>query len=226
MESQSRKHYRLLSLITSLNITFQLVSDVTAGKLISVFGYPVSITVLYFPVTYIISDILTEVYGYAKARKVLWTTLLCSVLAGIIYQVVAIWTPASIFSQNEAYVKVLQSVPRILLGGWLAVFSGDIANNFTLAKLKVMTEGKLLWLRTISSTVVGQLVNTAVFYIVALSGILPNSVLVQAIVIGWIIKTLVEIIFTPLTYVVVAWLKRVENEDFYDRDTNFNPFNL
>jgi queuosine precursor transporter len=226
MESQPKKFYRLLSLITSLNITFQLVSDVTAGKLISVFGYPVSITVLYFPITYIISDVLTEVYGYAKARKVLWTTLLCSVLAGVVYQIVAAWTPASVFSQNEAYVKVFQSVPRILLGGWLAVFSGDIANNFTLAKLKVMTEGKLLWLRTISSTIVGQLINTAVFYIVALGGILPNSVLVQAILVGWIIKTLVEIVFTPITYAVIGWLKRIENEDFYDRGTNFNPFNL
>jgi queuosine precursor transporter len=226
MERQFGKNYRYLTLITSLNITFQLISDVTAGKLISIFGYPVSITVLYFPVTYIISDILTEVYGYAKARKVLWTTLLCSVIAGVVYQIVAVWTPASVFSENEAYVKVFQSVPRILLGGWLAVFSGDIANNFTLAKLKVITEGRFLWLRTISSTFVGQLVNTAVFYVVALGGVLPNSVLIQAILVGWTMKTLVEIVFTPMTYTVVAWLKRVEHEDFYDRDTNFNPFNL
>jgi queuosine precursor transporter len=226
MSNQLIKHYKLLGLITSLNITFQLISDVTAGKLISVFGYPVSITVLYFPVTYIISDVLTEVYGYAKARKVLWTTLLCSVIAGIVYQVVASWTPASVFPDNAAYVKVFQSVPRILLGGWLAVFSGDIANNFTLAKLKILTEGKFLWLRTISSTVFGQLVNTAVFYIVALGGILPSNILTQAILVGWILKTLVEVVFTPITYAVVAWLKKVEHEDFYDRDTNFNPFNL
>jgi queuosine precursor transporter len=226
MSSQSIKHYKLLSLITSLNITFQLISDVTAGKLISVFGYPVSITVLYFPITYIISDVLTEVYGYAKARKVLWTTLLCSVIAGVVYQVVASWTPASVFPDNAAYVKVFQSVPRILFGGWLAVFSGDIANNFTLAKLKVLTEGKFLWLRTISSTVVGQFVNTAVFYIIALGGVLPSNVLIQAVLAGWILKTLVEVVFTPITYAVVSWLKKVEHEDFYDRDTNFNPFNL
>jgi queuosine precursor transporter len=203
-----------------------LISDVTAGKLVSIMGYPVSITVLYFPITYIISDILTEVYGYEKARKVLWTTLLCSVIAGIVYQIVAAWTPASIFSQNQAYVTVFQSVPRILLGGWLAVFTGDIANNFTLAKLKVITEGKFLWIRTISSTIVGQLVNTAVFYSVALSGILPNPILFQSILIGWLLKTLVEIVFTPITYIIVSYLKRIENEDFYDRDTNFNPFNL
>lgn len=226
MSSQATKHYKLLSLITSLNITFQLISDVTAGKLISIFGNPVSITVLYFPVTYIISDVLTEVYGYAKARKVLWTTLLCSVIAGIVYQVVASWTPASVFPDNAAYVKVFQSVPRILFGGWLAVFSGDIANNFTLAKLKVLTEGRFLWLRTISSTIVGQLVNTAVFYIIALGGVLPSNILIQAILAGWILKTLVEIVFTPITYAVVSWLKKVEHEDFYDRDTNFNPFNL
>lgn len=220
----NQKVYRFLTLITALNVTFQLVSDVTAGKLVAVFGYPVSITVLYFPFTYIISDILTEVYGYARARSVLWITLISSIIAGLAYQLVAFWPPADIFDQNSAYVTVFQTVPRILLGGWLAVFSGDIANNFTLAKLKVFTQGRLLWLRTISSTVVGQLVNTAVFYLVALSGILPSSALVQAIMVGWFLKTLVEVIFTPITYVIVSMLKKAEKEDFYDRDTNFNPF--
>jgi queuosine precursor transporter len=227
MENQpmsNQKSYRFLTLITALNVTFQLISDVTAGKLIAVFGYPVSITVLYFPFTYIISDILTEVYGYARARSVLWTTLISSVIAGLLYQVVALWPPANIFGQNDAYVTVFQTVPRILLGGWLAVFTGDIANNFTLAKLKLLTNGRFLWIRTISSTVIGQLVNTAVFYLVALSGILPTTALTQAIVVGWLLKTSVEVIFTPITYLIVSSLKKVEKEDFYDRDTNFNPF--
>jgi queuosine precursor transporter len=224
MQNQVQKIYRFLGIIACINVTFQLISDVTAGKLIAVFGYPVSITVLYFPFTYIISDILTEVYGYSRARSVVWITLICSIIAGLFYQVVAFWPPASVFGNNDAYVAVFQSVPRILIGGWLAVFSGDIANNFTLAKLKIITNGRFLWLRTISSTVVGQLANTAVFYVVALSGILPTVVLIQAILVGWLLKTLVEVIFTPITYIVVAGLKKAEKEDYYDRDTDFNPF--
>lgn len=223
-EMRETKVYKLLVLFTCLNIAFQLISDVTAGKLISILGFAVSITVLYFPFTYIISDILTEVYGYAKARSVLWITLLCSVLAGLLYQVVAYWPPVGFFENNDAYITVFSSVPRILIGGWLAVFAGDFSNNFCLAKLKVITKGKYLWLRTISSTIVGQLANTSTFYIIALSGLMPKNLLFQSIMAGWIIKTGVEVLFTPITYIIVGWLKKVENEDFYDKETNFNPF--
>ncbi len=216
--------FKLLGFFTALNITFQLISDVTAGKLIDVAGFAVSITVLYFPITYIISDIFTEVYGYARARRVLWLTMLCSVLAGTIYQFVAYWPGSKFFDANDSYVAVFKTVPRILLGGWIAVFVGDITNNFTLAKLKVATKGRFLWLRTILSTVVGQFTNTAAFYLIALSGIIPNPILFKSILAGWVIKTIVEVVFTPVTYLVVGWLKRVEGEDYYDQDTNFNPF--
>lgn len=218
--------FKMLGLFTCLNIAFQLISDVTAGKLISIAGYTVSITVLYFPLTYIISDVLTEVYGYAHARRVLWITLLCSLLAGSVYQVVAYFPPSPFFDKNQSYLDVFKSVPRILFGGWIAVFAGDIANNYMLAKLKIITKGRFLWIRTISSTVIGQLFNTAVFYIVALGGIIPNNLLANAIVAGWIIKTAVEIVFTPITYFVVGHLKIIENEDFYDYKTNFNPFSV
>jgi uncharacterized integral membrane protein (TIGR00697 family) len=155
---------------------------------------------------------------------VLWITLLCSLLAGVIYQIVAYLPPSPFFDKNQSYVDVFKSVPRILLGGWLAVFAGDITNNYTLAKLKILTKGRFLWTRTISSTVIGQLCNTAVFYVVALGGIIPNSLLVTAIIAGWVIKTAVEVAFTPITYFVVGRLKRIENEDHYDYKTNFNPF--
>ena len=142
------KGYKLLGFIACLNITFQLISDVTAGKLISVLGNSVSITVIYFPITYIISDILTEVYGYSKARSVLWITLFSSITAGFCFQLAAFIPPSPIFRDNNAYVTVFRSVPRILIGGWLAVFAGDFTNNFVLAKLKVATEGQHLWFRT------------------------------------------------------------------------------
>jgi uncharacterized integral membrane protein (TIGR00697 family) len=226
MQNQSNEKTRFFWSIVCVYITFQLISDVCAGKLIDLQGFPVSVTVLFFPVTYIFADILTEVYGYALARKALWIVLFASITAGVCYQITALWPPSTQFPNNDAYRTVLLQVPRTLIGGWLAVFAGEIANNYVLAKLKVATSGKHLWLRTISSTIVGQLFNTAIFYVVALGGILPTPVLMQAILVGWIAKTLVEVLFTPITYFVVARLKRLEGIDFYDRATDFNPFSF
>lgn len=219
-------NYKLLTFFLTLNVTFQLISDATAGKIISVFGVGVSVTVLYFPLVYVISDVVTEVYGYAASRRILWYTLAASVAAGLMYQLAIVVPPAPFFESQEAYSTVFGVVPRILLGGWLAVFAGDISNNFVLAKLKVYMSGSQLWVRTISSTLVGQFLNTAVFYVVALSGVLPAGVLFQAIVAGWLIKVGVEVVFTPLTYWIVDVVKKVEGVDHYDKDTNFNPFRL
>jgi hypothetical protein len=218
------KNTKYLFLIAALNITFQLISDATAAKIIVLFGYGVSITVLYFPVTYIISDVLTEVYGYARARMVLWVTLICSVTAGLIYQLAAYWPAADFFEAADAYPAVFGIVPRVLVGGWLAVVMGDFANNYIMAKMKVLTRGRWLWTRTIGSTIVGQGVNTAVFYVVALYGVIPTDALLTAVVAGWVLKTAVEVLFTPVTYAVVGWLKRTEGVDVYDTDTDFNPF--
>lgn len=217
------KTYRYLGLITVLYVAFQLISDITAGKIVQLGIFTVSATVLYFPVTYIFADILTEVYGYAKARAVVWQVLLASVVAGLIYQLV-VWLPPAVgFDANDAYSRVLGSVPRILLGGWIAVWAGGILNDYVLAKMKIWTNGKYLWTRTIGSTIVGEGVNTLLFYTIALYAILPNGLLISSILSGWFLKVLVEIIFTPVTYLVVAKLKKAENEDYYDRDTNFNP---
>lgn len=220
------KQYKLLGLLTVLNITFQLVSDVTAGKIISLFSYPVSVGVLFFPFVYIISDVMTEVYGYAQARRVLWLTLLSSVLAGLMYQLVVYIAPADIFNSNEAYQVVFGIVPRVLIGGWIAVFAGDFVNNYILAKMKVWSEGKNLWLRVVLSTVGGQFVNTILFYGIALSGILPTNVLIVSILSAWLLKVGVEIIFTPITTLVINKVKDIEGEDYYDRDTDFNPLSV
>lgn len=218
------KQYKFLGLLTVLYVTMQLVSDVTAGKIVQLFIFPVSVTVLYFPVTYIFADILTEVYGYACGRRVLWTVLLCSVLAGILYQFVVYLPPAPGFTANTAYVQVFGQVPRILFGGWIAVFVGEILNDYVLAKMKVWTAGKHLWSRLIASTVLGQFANTVLFYTIALFGVLPTSLLVNSILSGWFLKVLVEIALIPCTYWIVGVLKAAEKEDHYDRDTNFNPF--
>lgn len=220
------KTYTYLGLITVAYVAFQLISDVTAGKLITLGIFTVSATVLYFPFTYILSDILTEVYGYAVARNVVWQVLAVSVIAGLLYQVV-VWLPgAPGFDATDAYARVLGSVPRILIGGWVAVFVGSIANDFVLAKMKVWTSGKHLWARTIGSTIVGEGANTALFYTIALAGIIPTSLLFTSILSGWLIKVIVEVIMTPITYRIIAALKQAEGIDHYDRDTNFNPFSL
>jgi uncharacterized integral membrane protein (TIGR00697 family) len=111
----------------------------------------------------------------------------------------------------------------VLIGAWIAIFAGDIANNYVMAKLKIFSRGKYLWFRTISSTVVGQFVNTLVFYVIGLYRIIPVNLLFEAVLAGWLLKTGVEVVFTPVTYYVVGFLKRAENEDYYDHDTNFNP---
>lgn len=217
------KSYKYLGLITTLYIAFQLISDVTAGKIVQLGIFTVSATVLYFPITYIFSDILTEVYGYAKARSVVWQALLASVIAGIIYQLV-VWLPPAVgFDANDAFARVLGSVPRILLGGWIAVWVGGILNDYVLAKMKIWTKGKYLWTRTIASTIVGEGANTVLFYTIALYSVLPNNLLISSIISGWFLKTLVEVVLTPVTYYVVAKLKKTENEDYYDTNTDFNP---
>jgi uncharacterized integral membrane protein (TIGR00697 family) len=216
--------YKYLEFIVLLYVIFQLVSDVTAGKVVSIFGITVSVTVIYFPFTYLISDILTEVYGYAIARKVLWRVMFASILAALLYQVAVYIPPATHFEKGQSYTDVLGQVPRILVFGWIAVFSGDIVNNYVMAKMKVFTRGKHLWSRAIASTVAGQAVNTAVFYVGALYGVIPTDLLIMAVLYGWIIKSLVEIVFTPLTYAVTNYLKREEKVDYYDTNTSFNPF--
>lgn len=215
--------FKLFWPVVATYITFQLVSDISAGKIIGVGPATVSATVIFFPFTYIIADILTEVYGYERARRALWFVLGASILAGCLYQLVAALPPGSGFPNNDAYVTVLTQIPRVLLFGWIAVFCGDIANNFILSRLKVITRGRFLWLRTISSTIVGEGLNTSIFYFGALSGILPHDILLTAIFWGWGAKVAVEVLFTPFTYLIVGWLKRVEGVDVYDHGANYNP---
>lgn len=175
------KHYKLVGPITVLYVTLQLVSDVTAAKLIPFFDFPVSVTAIYFPLTYIFADVLTEVYGYAIGRRVLWTVLPCSALAAALYQLVAWLPPAPGFTGNAAYVQIFSQVPRIVLGSWVAVFAGEILNDYVIAKMKVMTGGKHLWSRLLGSTIAGQLMNTALFYTIGLYGVIPTKLLIESI---------------------------------------------
>ncbi len=207
--------YKYLGFIAGLNITFLLVSNFTAARIISIYGVGVSVTLLYFPLTYLIADILTEVYGYSHARSIIWLSIFCSVIGASIASW-QLWVPPAIFFKDDAaYHQVFSSSPKIAIAGLIAVLIGDFCNSYVLAKMKIWNKGQHLWLR---------IVNTLIFYGVALYGVLPNGVLLPSILVGWLGKSLVGLVMLPFTYPIVRYLKRTEGIDYYDYATNFNPF--
>ncbi|TAK12774.1 MAG: VUT family protein [Anaerolineae bacterium] len=229
------RNYKYLSFVTALFVTTLIISNIVAVKLVNLFGLFVPAAVILFPLAYIFGDVLTEVYGFARARRVIWTGFACNLLA-----VAAIWVagqlPAAPFwnggiydgpqAAQQAYDAILGFTPRLLLASFIAYLVGEFLNSFVLAKLKVRTQGRHLWLRTITSTIVGQGIDSAIFIAIAFYGIFDGSGLVQAILSQWFIKVAYETVATPLTYWVVNALKRAESEDYYDKDTNFNPLAL
>ena len=216
------KNYKFLNHIVLCNVFFAIVCIPTAGKLVDVAGVPLSISIYYFPFVYILADILTEVYGYAVARRVLWYCIFAQVLMTAIFQFVIFYPPSAVMTNNQSYVDVLSTAPRLVLFGTLAMFAGDIANNYVLAKMKVWTDGRYMSARFVTSTVCGQMVNTAVFYVFGLWGMIPTRLLTKSIVVASLTKVSVELLLLPLTLKVSLWLKRIENIDYFDKGTNFN----
>jgi queuosine precursor transporter len=208
------------------NVVFALVCIATSGKMIDVLGVPLSISIFYFPFLCVLSDVLTEVYGYAQARKSLWYIVFAQLFAVLVYQFVVYFPASVVMTNNQSFVDVLSAAPQLVLFGTVAVFLGDIANNYVLAKMKVMMNGRAPALRFVASTIVGQFVNTAIFYVFGLWGILPIENLMQSIVLASIVKIIVEIVMLPASLKLSSWLKQKEGIDVYDRDTDFNPLKL
>lgn len=185
--------------------------------------------VLFFPVSYIFGDILTEVYGYGRDRRVVWAGFGALVFASAMSAVVLALKPAA-DPFNAEYQTHLNAVfgntPRIMAASMIAFWCGSFANSYVLAKMKLWSEGRWLWTRTIGSTICGEFVDSSLFYVIAFYGIWPNQQLMSVIVAQYFLKTGWEVMMTPVTYKVVNFLKRKENEDYYDRSTNFNPFRL
>jgi len=185
--------------------------------------------VLFFPVSYIFGDILTEVYGYGRDRRVIWAGVSTLIFASVMSTVVLSLKPAA-DPFNAEYQKHLEGVfgntPRIVLASILAFWCGSFANSYVLAKMKIWTAGKWLWTRTIGSTVVGEFVDSSLFYVIAFYGIWPDQQVLTVAIAQYVLKTGWEIVMTPITYKVVNFLKRKEHEDYYDNNTNFNPFRL
>ena len=210
-------------LIVALFVTCLLTANITAVKLVQLFGLIVPAGVVIFPLSYIIGDVLTEVYGYRQARRVIWLGFVCNLIA-----VSAIWLgqilpAASFWDGQAAYERILGYTPRLLVASFLAYLVGEFANAMMLAKLKIATRGRWLWMRTIGSTLVGQGLDSLVFVTLAFAGTIPFAGLASAIITQWLVKTAYEAVVTPLTYVVVAFLKRHERLDVYDYGTRFNP---
>lgn len=184
--------------------------------------------VLFFPISYVFGDILTEVYGYARARKVIWSGFAALGFASIMASMVVALPPAPFWTHQAAYEVAFGSTWRIVLASMVAYFCGEFVNSMVLAKMKILTQGRHLWSRTIGSTIVGEAVDSALFYPLAFygSGIIPDDKLPVIMLAQFTLKVGVEVAFTPVTYLIVNWLKRAENEDYYDRQTNFNPFKL
>src|ERR1700752_3103970 len=216
--------YKFLNQIVLLNVFFAIICIPTAGKLIDVMGIPLSISIYYFPVVYIFADILTEVYGYAIARRVLWYCIFAQLLAIAIFEFVIFYPPSAVMINNQSYVDVLSAAPRLVLFGTLAMFAGDIANNYVLAKMKVWSNGRYISSRFVTSTVCGQLVNTAVFYVFGLWRMIPTHVLTKSIFVASLTKVSVELLLLPVTIKVSSWLKRSDNVDYTDKTANFKPF--
>jgi uncharacterized integral membrane protein (TIGR00697 family) len=223
---KANKQFRYLDLITALFVSILLISNIASSK-ITVFGpFTFDGGTILFPLSYIFGDILTEVYGYGKDRKVIWIGLICNLLMAAILMIVGALPPASDWHNQSAYDAILGLTPRIVFASITAYFVGEFLNSFTLAKMKIFTKGKFLWTRTVGSTLIGEFFDTMLFVTIAFSGLFSTPDLITLLVSNYIFKVGVEVLFTPVTYAVVNFLKRVEHEDYYDRKTNFNPFIL
>jgi uncharacterized integral membrane protein (TIGR00697 family) len=213
--------YRYLDFITAAFVAVLIISNVASSKIVNLGPFQFDGGTLLFPLAYIFGDVLTEVYGYKRSRRVIWTGFFWLFIAALSLGIVGALPPSS-----EAYNAVLGQTPRIVLASLIAYFAGEFSNSFVLAKMKLASSGRFLWMRTIGSTLVGEGIDTLIFALVAFAGVLPNDVLLTLIVSNYIFKCGVEALFTPITYQVVGFLKRAENEDYFDRNTDFNPFAL
>ncbi len=212
--------------IASVFVTCLITANIIAVKLISPFGFLVPAGIIVFPLSYLFGDVLTEVYGYGAARRVIWLGFACNLLAVVAFYLGGLVPAAPFWHQQAAYDTILGFTPRLLLASFTAYLVGEFVNSFVLAKLKIATKGRWLWTRTIGSTLIGEGLDTVIFISIAFWGIIPSSLLLTAILTQWIFKVVYEVVATPFTYLIVGFLKRRENLDTYDYRTNFSPLLL
>ncbi len=227
------KTYRYYDLILGAYVCVLLCANLIGAAKVSVVTLPwlgprtYMAGVLFFPISYLFGDILTEVYGYARDRRVVWSGFGALAFAALMSAVVVHLPPADFWvSRQGAVEQMFGNTPRIIGASIIAFWCGSFVNSYVLAKMKIWTSGRWLWTRLIGSTVCGELVDTGLFYSIAFGGLWKNSDLIQVALDQYVLKSLWEVIAVPVTYRVVAFLKRAEQEDYYDRHTNFTPFSL
>lgn len=220
----SDHRYRYLDALITLFVTVLLISNIIATKFFAIGPLRVSTAQMLFPITYIFGDIFTEVYGYGASRRAIWYGFFASFILVALSYLAVIVPPAPEYTDQQAFATIFKPVGRIVVASLLAYWCGEFVNSFTLAKLKLLTKGKYLWTRTIGSTVAGQAVDTTVVMFAAFYGMRSTHVIVELIISGYVIKVVYETLMTPVTYLVVKFLKRTEAVDYFDYETNFNPF--
>ena len=226
-DSPPRRPYRYYDLVMAAFVTVLLCANVIgAAKVAQIGRFTFGAGVLFFPISYVFGDVLTEVYGYARARKVVWAGFAALAFASFMSWAILAFPPARGWPHQEAYETVFGATPRIVLASLIAYFSGEFCNSYVLAKMKLLTKGRLLWARTIGSTIFGEAVDSAIFYPIAFLGVWETDLVWRVMLSNYVLKVLWETLMTPFTYRIVNFLKRAESEDYFDRDTNFTPFSL
>ncbi|MBY8822650.1 queuosine precursor transporter [Sphingomonas colocasiae] len=224
-ESLMGGHFRWFDFVMAAFVTVLLLSNlIGAAKLSTLWGFTFGAGILFFPLGYVIGDVLTEVYGYARARRCVWAGFGGMTFMAVMSWVVVAMPPAEGWTGQAAYESVFGSTWRIVFASLLAFWAGEFANSFVLSKMKILTKGKHLWSRTIGSTVVGQGVDSVIFYPLAFLGVWTTDQVLTVMVTNWALKVGWEAVLTPVTYGVVGWLKRQEGVDVFDEGTNFTPF--
>lgn len=225
------RSYRYYDLIMAGFVTVLLCSNLIGpGKVAVLWGISFGVGNLFFPISYVFGDILTEVYGYARSRRVIWVGFAALAFSALMALAVVHLPhdPNADFNEKfqPALALVFGATWRIVLASLAGFWAGDFVNSFVMAKMKIVTGGRFLWTRTIGSTMAGQAVDSLIFYPVAFYGVWDDLTLAKVVLVNWLFKVTVEVVMTPVTYAIVGALKRAEHEDYYDRDTNFTPFSL
>lgn len=218
--------YKYLDALTTAFVVILLVSNLVAQKVCLIGPFVVSGAILLFPITYIFGDVFTEVYGFAASRRAIWLGFFGTALLYLIGSITIALPPAPGWPNQQAFATVFGFIPRILAASLIAFWAGEFANAYTMARLKLLTNGSMLWTRTIGSTIVGQAIDTTIVVLLTFAGTVPAATLGNMILTSYLMKVGYEVLATPLTYLVIHWLKRAENSDVFDRHENFNPFSF
>jgi uncharacterized integral membrane protein (TIGR00697 family) len=227
LDAHHGKTFRYYDFIMAAFVTILLCSNlIGAAKVCTLWGFTFGAGILFFPLSYVFGDILTEVYGYARSRKVVWAGFVAMIFASFMSWFVLVLPPADGWNFQHEYEVAFGGTWRIVAASLIAYFGGEFTNSFVLAKMKILTKGKWLWTRTVGSTIAGEGVDSILFYPLAFWGVWEDQLVLKVMLTNYCLKVLWEVIMTPVTYKIVGFLKKHEKEDYYDYHTNFSPFRL